>query len=42
MLSREAREQLDRLEERITPEEREEAVANLRVLVAALAPGFLT
>lgn len=35
MLSREAREQLDRLEEGITPEEREEAVANLRVLVTA-------
>ncbi|MGW2490550.1 hypothetical protein ACWCV9_25530 [Streptomyces sp. NPDC001606] len=35
MLSREAREQLDRLEEGITPKEREEAIANLRVLVTA-------
>jgi hypothetical protein len=35
MLSREVREQLDRLEEGITPDERERAVANLRVLVAA-------
>ncbi|MEW9520848.1 hypothetical protein [Streptomyces tubercidicus] len=35
MLSRETREQLDRLEEGITPEEREKAVANLRVLVTA-------
>ncbi|MFD7546043.1 hypothetical protein [Streptomyces sp. NPDC059816] len=35
MLSREARERLDRLEEGITPEERAEAIANLRVLVTA-------
>ncbi|MGW0669718.1 hypothetical protein [Streptomyces sp. NPDC002746] len=35
MLSREAREQLDRLEEGATPEERERTIANLRVLVTA-------
>uniref|UniRef100_A0AAU2V813 Uncharacterized protein n=1 Tax=Streptomyces sp. NBC_00003 TaxID=2903608 RepID=A0AAU2V813_9ACTN len=35
MLSREAREQLDRFEEGITPEEREKAIANLRLLVTA-------
>ncbi|CAL9541103.1 hypothetical protein SUDANB140_04255 [Streptomyces sp. enrichment culture] len=35
MLSREARDQLDRLEEGITPEEREEAFVDLRVLVNA-------
>ncbi|MFH8787599.1 hypothetical protein [Streptomyces roseoverticillatus] len=35
MLSREAREHLDRLEEGITPEEREKAVADLRVMVTA-------
>jgi hypothetical protein len=35
MLSREVREQLDRLEEGIAPEEREKAVADLRVLVTA-------